>query len=84
MAYGRQSARCTAVPAHSTYAVTRRNRYWEVRDPDGELVCLAVYKRGADEVVRRMIHLHAAAGPVTCSPTLRNAEQHSRGARVKL
>jgi hypothetical protein len=63
MAYGRQDVRDTVVQGHGTYAVTRRNRYWEVRDPDGELVCLAVYKRGANEVVRRMIHLQAAAVP---------------------
>jgi hypothetical protein len=59
MAYGRQHARDTSVSGHGEYAVTRRNRYWEVRDPDGELVCLAVYKRGAKEVVRRMMHLQA-------------------------
>ena len=59
MAYGRQNARDTVAPEHGTYAVTRRNRYWEVRDPEGELICLAVYKRGAKEVVRRMMHLQA-------------------------
>lgn len=59
MAHGRQDARDAAAAGRGTYAVTRRNRYWEVRDPDGELVCLAVYKRGAKEVVRRMTHLQA-------------------------
>ncbi|HEU4560748.1 MAG TPA: hypothetical protein VFS20_23040 [Longimicrobium sp.] len=29
-------------------------RWWEVRDPAGELVCLTVYRRGAREVVRRL------------------------------
>jgi hypothetical protein len=29
-------------------------RYWALHDPEGELVCLAVYKRGAEEVVRRL------------------------------
>jgi hypothetical protein len=29
-------------------------RWWEVRDPQGELVCVTVYKRGAVEVVRRL------------------------------
>lgn len=30
------------------------SRYWEVRDPEGELVCLTVYRKGAREVVRRL------------------------------
>jgi hypothetical protein len=40
--------------------VTRRrgkregSRHWMVIDPQGELVCLTVYKRGAMEVVRRL------------------------------
>jgi hypothetical protein len=29
-------------------------RHWALYDPDGELVCLTVYKRGAEEVVRRL------------------------------
>ena len=29
-------------------------RYWAVRDPGGELVCLTVYKKGAEEVRRRL------------------------------
>ncbi len=39
---------------HGTYAIRRRHRHWEVRDPSGELVCLTVYKCGAEEVVRRL------------------------------
>jgi hypothetical protein len=31
-----------------------KTRYWAVRDADGTLVCLCVYKRGALEVVRRL------------------------------
>lgn len=31
-----------------------KSRYWQERDPAGELVCLAVYKRGAREVMRRL------------------------------
>lgn len=38
----------------STYRILRRDRHWEVRDSKGELVCLTVYKRGAEEVVRRL------------------------------
>jgi hypothetical protein len=30
------------------------SRYWQVVDPAGDLVCVAVYKRGAREVVRRL------------------------------
>ena len=29
-------------------------RYWGVRESDGTLVCLCVYKRGAMEVLRRL------------------------------
>ena len=38
------------------YAIIKqeKSRWWEVRDPEGELVCLTVYKRGAVEVVRRL------------------------------
>jgi hypothetical protein len=36
------------------YTIQRRNRCWEVRDPAGDLVCLTVYKCGAQEVVRRI------------------------------
>jgi hypothetical protein len=33
----------------ATYTVHKREhtRWWEVRDPAGELVCLTVYRRGA-------------------------------------
>ena len=36
------------------YLVRRRKRNWEVLDPDGHLVCITLYKRGALEVVRRL------------------------------
>ena len=36
------------------YTIRRRNRFWEVLDSSGKLVCLTVYKRGAEEVVRRL------------------------------
>jgi hypothetical protein len=32
----------------------RNTRSWEVLDPQGELVCLTVYRKGAREVVRRL------------------------------
>jgi hypothetical protein len=37
-----------------TYRKREDTRWWEVRDPAGELVCLTVYRRGAREVVRRL------------------------------
>ena len=46
-------------PAPATqhaYKVVKRekDRWWEVRDPQDELVCVTVYKRGAVEVVQRL------------------------------
>ena len=45
-----------AQPAPPAYTVVKRtrDRWWEVRDPKGELVCVTVYKRGAVEVARRL------------------------------
>jgi hypothetical protein len=38
------------------YTIVKRAmpRWWEVRDPAGDIVCLTVYRRGAHEVVRRL------------------------------
>jgi hypothetical protein len=33
----------------------QKNRNWMVLDPQGQLVCLTVYKRGAMEVVRWLV-----------------------------
>ena len=43
--------------------VTRyqHSRFWAVWDPDGTLVCLCVYKKGALEVVRRLAQTDPAA-----------------------
>ncbi|HKP73972.1 MAG TPA: hypothetical protein VJT67_00455 [Longimicrobiaceae bacterium] len=38
------------------YTIVKGNRCWKVIDPQGELVCLALYKRGAKEVVHRLQH----------------------------
>ena len=57
----RPTGRAGQVP----YAIHRRERYWQVLDAAGELVCLTVYKRGAQEVVRRL-----AAGQAQLSPRL--------------
>ena len=32
----------------------QNTRYWAVLDADGTLVCLCVYRKGAEEVVRRL------------------------------
>ena len=34
--------------------IVRRGRFWAVHDGAGLLVCVAVYKKGAAEVVRRL------------------------------
>jgi len=39
---------------YEPFEVARRGRHWEVRDGDGQLVCLTVYRRGAAEVIRRL------------------------------
>lgn len=44
-----------AAPPAYTIIKQTKSRWWEVRDSVGELVCLAVYKRGAVEVVRRLL-----------------------------
>ena len=50
------AARAPEAQAQGTYTIQKREytRWWEVRDPAGELVCLTVYRRGAREVVRRL------------------------------
>ncbi len=42
--------------AKPTYTIFKQkhSRWWEVRDPENELVCLTVYRKGAREVVRRL------------------------------
>ncbi len=53
----KQQDNAPAPAAQPAYKVVKRekDRWWEVRDPRGELVCETVYKRGAVEVVRRLI-----------------------------
>lgn len=46
-----------------TFEIKRRARHWEVRDPAGDLVCLTVYKCGAQEVVRRLCLPHGVGRP---------------------
>ncbi len=37
-----------------TIQKSAKSRFWEVIDSAGELVCLTAYRRGAQEVVRRL------------------------------
>ena len=55
----RQPVDHTAPPAPEPlhidgFTLTRRFRFWEVRDPTGELVCTTVYKCGGMEVIKRL------------------------------
>lgn len=36
------------------FVIRPRNRFWELSDELGSLICLTVYKRGAVEVARRL------------------------------
>ncbi len=40
------------------YEITKHKdgRFFNVLDPNGELVCVAVYRKGAAEVIRRLEH----------------------------
>ena len=53
---GKQQDNAPAPAALPAFKVVERekDRWWEVRDPQDELVCVTVYKRGAVEVVRRL------------------------------
>jgi hypothetical protein len=56
MAKKQQDNAPAALAVQPAYKVVKRekDRWWEVRDPQDELVCVTVYKRGAVEVVRRL------------------------------
>jgi hypothetical protein len=45
----KQQDNAPALGAQPAYKVVKRekDRWWKVRDPRGELVCVTVYKRGA-------------------------------------
>lgn len=34
--------------------IEKRGRYWAVSEGSGKLICLTVYKKGAQEIVRRL------------------------------
>ena len=41
-------------PLIGSWIIQKRDRNWMVIDPAGQLVCITLYKRGAEEVVRRL------------------------------
>lgn len=41
-------------PKLTPYTINRWKRFWAVWDAAGALVCLTVYRCGAEEVVRRL------------------------------
>jgi hypothetical protein len=47
--------------------ITRHNRFWKVLDTDGTLICLTVYRKGAEEVIRRLL-AHSEAPPDDTTP----------------
>jgi hypothetical protein len=52
----KKQKRAASSPQQAGYTIQKRerSRHWMVIDPQGELVCLTVYKRGAVEVARRL------------------------------
>jgi hypothetical protein len=54
MARAQQGEALAAANPQPGWEIRKRHRDWMVIDPQGELVCITVYKRGAKEVVRRL------------------------------
>jgi hypothetical protein len=50
----KQNRQAPAPQSQPGYTIRKKDRNWAVIDPQGQLVCLTVYKRGAVEVVRRL------------------------------
>ena len=42
------------VSKRGNFLIERRGKHWAIIDAAGLLVCLTVYKRGAEEVIRRL------------------------------
>ncbi len=53
-ARAQQGEALAAANPQSGWEIRKRHRDWMVIDPQGELVCITVYKRGAKKVVRRL------------------------------
>jgi hypothetical protein len=54
MARAQQGEALAAANPQPGWEIRKRHRDWMVIDPQGQLVCVTVYKRGAAEVVRRL------------------------------
>jgi hypothetical protein len=54
MARTKQPTEAPAPPAPGVWVIRKRDRNWMVIDLIGQLVCITLYKRGAEEVVRRL------------------------------
>ncbi|MCP5521300.1 MAG: hypothetical protein H7A46_07105 [Verrucomicrobiales bacterium] len=61
-----------------TLAKYGHSRFWAVLDPAGELVCVCVYKRGAQEVIRRLQRDTLGNPPVRTSHSPQTHEQNTR------
>ena len=46
------------------YRIVPYGRFWAVYTADGTLICVTVYKRGAQEVVRRLAGTAATNSPL--------------------
>jgi hypothetical protein len=49
-----QTPAAPAAQQQPGYTIQKWDRSWKLLDPQGELVCLTVYKKGAQEVIRRL------------------------------
>jgi hypothetical protein len=45
---------CEPNASRPGYTIQKYGREWKLIDPVGQLVCITVYKKGAEEVVRRL------------------------------
>ena len=50
------------VRQRGSFVVEHRGKHWAVLDVAGQLVCLTVYKRGAEEVIRRLAESNRLPG----------------------
>ena len=58
--------------------ITKHGRYWAVLDSDGTLVCITLYKKGAQEVVKRLTK-KAGGYPDGARPVPQGQHQRDRG-----
>ena len=61
--------------------IVRRGRFWAVHDGAGQLVCIAVYRKGAREVVRRLSPAPAVEETSESSETEQARKERRHGTR---